>query len=1185
MTNRNKLALFAPTPTAVPAKNKLALFGQTISAEALGENLEKLVSPAKEKRLSTGDDQYKGYQFLGIDVGSTTVKAYLMDDNFNCLWCDYQPHETRQPEKTLEFLELIEKLPGVSKDNLFCFITGSGGGVLASMIGAQFVQEVNAVSLAVRRLYPEIRSVIELGGQDAKIIIYKEDPKTGLISTIPSMNDKCASGTGATIEKIGKKIGMPLKQLAEAEYLPYSNDLVHIASKCGVFAETDVIGHLKGGLSEKIILASVFESIVTQNLNVLTRGHTLKPKVLLLGGPNNYLPGLVDAWKTGIIKIWKERGVFTAEQIKTLNIDEEIILPKNAQYFAAMGSIFYGMDHFEELKEKSRYKGTFGLNHYITVGREVEKQSKGQQGLWTSEKELQEFKDKYTPAPFHPQIPKKGEIVSGFLGIDGGSTSTKAVLIDASGQILAKSYILSEGNPIKDTMDCIGAIERFVQEHGATLDVKGLGTTGYAKDVLKDVFGGDVGLVETVAHMRAAQHFYGDIDVIVDVGGQDIKLIFLAHGRVKDFRLNTQCSAGNGYFLQSTAERFGVKVTDFASEAFKAKSMPSFGYGCAVFMESDIVNFQKEGWRKEEILAGLANVLPKNIWLYVSKIPNVTSLGKRFILQGGTQYNLAAVKAQVDFLQTRFQEKGVVADVFVHKHCGEAGAIGAALESAQLIANGATTQFIGLSNVKEIEYIKTSDERTRCNFCKNNCLRTFIDVKMPSTKKLDPNQYPSKVTIPAGYQRVISGFSCMKGTVESAEQAAAINKKMTKMTGANPNLVAEMATSVFESPVVEPAILPYSGLKKFFYKKHIQKTLEARNKRGLIKIGMPKVLNMYSHAPFFLAYFLSLGLSEENLIFSSETTPELVQSGLKRGSVDPCFPSKVCLAHVNQLLMEIHKKNKLDFIFFPMVDSFPSPLKSTVASRACPTVTGSSEMVKAAYTKEEDLFKKHGTKYFNPWLNLDCFSKLKDQMFTSMHEELMLTKEENDLAVEQGLKALSEFQTKIENRSQVVIDDLIAKKKVGLVMLGRPYHHDKGLNHEILLKIQRMGYPILSIYSLPYHSQATQDLFKEDIEAKIIDHHLEIKDIWTKSYSENTNIKLWASKYVARHPNLVGIELSSFKCGHDAPIYSKVEEQFSKKKALFFTFRDLDENNPSGSINVRLETMKYFLDIEEQKLK
>src|SRR5262249_44224872 len=353
------------------------------------------------------------------------------------------------------------------------------------------------------------------------------------------------------------------------------------------------------------------------------------------------------------------------------------------------------------------------------------------------------------------------------------STSTKAVLISEDGTILCKAYQLSNGNPIQDTIDMFTAVRQQVEAQGAQLEVLGVGTTGYAKDVLKDVLKADVALVETVAHTESAMRFYEDPHVIVDVGGQDIKLIILKDGRVKDFKLNTQCSAGNGYFLQSTAEGFGMDVNQYADIAFSAQAMPVFGYGCAVFMQSDIVNFQRQGWRAEEILAGLAAVLPKNIFLYVASIPNLAKLGSRFILQGGTQKNLAAVKSEVDFIKSHFHGADKEPEVIVHQHCGESGAIGAAVEALRLWRNGHKTTFIGVDAVKNISYRTTRNENTRCYFCKNNCLRTFIDVQLGDSKNWQAPTFKSKVPLQAGERRLIIS-TCEKGQVEDVNDMRGI---------------------------------------------------------------------------------------------------------------------------------------------------------------------------------------------------------------------------------------------------------------------------------------------------------------------------------------------------------------------------------------------------------------------------
>src|SRR3989441_8294549 len=680
---------------------------------------------------------------VGLDVGSTTVKAVVVDAaNDQVLWQDYQRHETKQPEKTLEFLKRMEADTGINSHNTRMFLTGSGGGGIAEQIGAKFVQEVTAVSLAVEKLHPEVYSVIELGGQDAKIIVFKDDDDSGRKKKIPSMNDKCAGGTGAVIDKINAKLKIPPVDLGNQGY--HGVKLHKVAGKCGVFAETDINGLQKEGTPPDELMASLFEAIVLQNLSVLTRGHTLRPHVLLLGGPNSFIRGMREAWQANIPRMWKERKVEIPEGSKP---EDLIKVPGNAQYFAALGAVEFGKDEDDDV---GRYQGTADLVHYIDFGRQAEKATAGGKALVESPDELAAFKvsyrrRKFTPAPF-----QKGSTVGGFIGLDGGSTSTKAVLLSEDGDILCKSYQLSGGNPIQDTIEQFEAIRKQVEDQGAKLEVLGVGTTGYAKDVLRDVLKADVGLVETVAHTESALKFYDDPHVIVDVGGQDIKLIVLKNGRVKDFKLNTQCSAGNGYFLQSTAEGFGLQIEQFADLAFSAKSMPVFGYGCAVFMQSDIVNFQRQGWQAEEILAGLAAVLPKNVFLYVASIPNLAALGSRFVLQGGTQNNLAVVKAEVDFIRNSFRAAGKQPEIIVHEHCGESGAIGAAQEALRLWRNGQQTTFIGLDSVRKIEYRTTRNQPTRSNFCKNNCLRTFTDGRTAPAKELVAIKKVTKVPLMFG---------------------------------------------------------------------------------------------------------------------------------------------------------------------------------------------------------------------------------------------------------------------------------------------------------------------------------------------------------------------------------------------------------------------------------------------------
>src|SRR6201987_6168402 len=386
-------------------------------------------------------------QFLvGLDVGSTTVKATIVDAKTDqILWQDYQRHETKQPEKTLEFLKRMEADIGINRHNTRIFMTGSGGGAIGEQIGAKFVQEVTAVSLAVEKLHPEVYSVVELGGQDAKIIVFKDDEETGRKKKIPSMNDKCAGGTGAVIDKINAKLKIPAADLANQGY--HNVKLHKVAGKCGVFAETDINGLQKTGTPSNELMASLFEAIVLQNLSVLTRGHTLRPHVLLLGGPNGFIRGMREAWQANIPRLWKERKVELPEGATP---EELIKVPQNAQYFAALGSVEFGKD---EEPEVGRYLGTEKLAYYIDYGRAEEKAAAGGKGLVAEDAELTAFKGLYKGKKFVPAVFTPGEVVSGFVGVDGGSTSTKAALLDKNGTILCKTYQLSNGNPIQDTIE------------------------------------------------------------------------------------------------------------------------------------------------------------------------------------------------------------------------------------------------------------------------------------------------------------------------------------------------------------------------------------------------------------------------------------------------------------------------------------------------------------------------------------------------------------------------------------------------------------------------------------------------------------------------------------------------------------------------------------------------------------
>jgi activator of 2-hydroxyglutaryl-CoA dehydratase/predicted nucleotide-binding protein (sugar kinase/HSP70/actin superfamily) len=1110
---------------------------------------------------------------IGIDVGSTTVKMTVVDPTTkDILWKKYLRHETRQPEQTLAMLEEIHAaFPEMKNDDVRCFITGSGGGPIGPQLGAKFVQEVNSVTMAVEKLHPDVGSVIELGGQDAKIIIFKENQETGDKQSQTSMNDKCASGTGATIDKCMLKVAMPREEIPGLKFDP--SKLHHVAAKCGVFAETDIVNLVKSGIPRNEILNSLADAIVGQNLAVLTRGNTLRSKVLLLGGPNTYLPFLLECWRLRIPETWAERGY---DYDKTVPLEELIFVPQNAEYYAAFGAVLFGL---HEPAHVGRYKGLDALKEFILHGRKSKLGESAGPGLVADPDERDRFVEKYKTPPFDDAVLEAGKTYRGVIGLDGGSTSSKCVFIDENENILKKVYTLSKGNPIQDMKDMFVEMRDWATAQGAKLDVIGFGVTGYAGDVLEKSLGADANIVETVAHMMSAKRWFPDVDVICDIGGQDIKVMFMQNGDVKNFRLSNSCSAGNGMLLQAMADQFGLPVKQYSEVAFEARLAPKFSYGCAVFLDSDRVNFQKEGYSREELLAGLALVLPKNVWQYVVQIPRMSELGRVFVLQGGTQKNVAALKAQVDYIEKRVPN----AEVHLHPHCGEAGAIGSAFEALRVVKRRNATTFVGLDEAISINYTSTNDETTRCNFCPNNCSRTFIDTSTTDGKSA----------------RYISGFSCEKGTVENLDALKLLNKDRQGRMKRYPNLVDYEAKLAFKS-FYEHAPLPDHGapvddiqvkrtllgaVRHKAVKRPFQRSsAEVAAKRRDVRIGIPRVLNIYSTGPFWRTYFEVLGVDSRNIVFSDETGEEMWQAGGKYGSVDPCFPSKVCQAHIHNLLFKHHEKKPLDYIFFPSITHVPTYIVNQMDTAACPVVAGTPKVIRAAFTKETDFFSERGISYLDTAVTLNEPLMCKKQMFEEWGPLLGISEDESDFAIEQSFKAVDAFELEMQRKGKEILSEIERENRVAILLLARPYHNDPGLNHSVLEEFQALGYPILSMRSIPKDEAYLNPLFADDLRKGHIEHPLDVTDVWPENYSTNSVQKVWAAKFAARHPNIAVLDLSSFKCGHDAPIYGLIDSVIASAGKAYSALHDIDANKPSGSIKIRVKTYAHTLMLLREKL-
>ena len=1057
---------------------------------------------------------HAGVLLIGADIGSTTVKTVVLDAaDRRMLHSDYRYHKGRQAAELLRQLAAIEAGFAGRGEESRLVLTGSGAQALAAALNVTAIHEVNATVLAVECFHPAAGSVVELGGQDAKIVFFGVEPTTGQRRVSASMNDKCASGTGATLDKCLMKLAMTQDEAAAVAWNPHR--LHRVAAKCGVFAETDIVNLLKAGVPRDEILCSLADAIVLQNLSVLTRGQLLRPKVLLLGGPIVHLPVLQASWRQRIGELWRQRG--------GEGVPSDVLVPEGGGLFAATGAALSGT-----AAGTAAYRGSDGLAGL------VHRQGSGlarRTGLVRDAEELDDFVRRYRPAEYQSPKFSPGQTVRVFIGIDGGSTSSKMALIDERNHLVAKYYRLSRGNPLDDVIQLFRQARDEASHQGAQLVVEGVGVTGSAADLVEQAIGADVKVVETIAHMEGAKSFCGDVDVICDVGGQDIKVLIQEGGELRDFRLSSQCSAGNGMMLHAMAEQFGIAAQDYAATAFAAQQAPVFTCGCAVFLDAERVTLQKEGFTKEEMLAGLAQVLPHNIWQYVAQISQLGRLGRRFLLQGGTQYNLAAVKAQVDYIHARVPD----AEILVHPHPGEAGAIGAAVQVREHLARSGRSVFIGIDAAVALSFSARTDDETVCRQCSNHCRRTFIEVGRPG----------------GGPVRFVAGAGCELGASDD-EDLRKVRAKRRQQAQAAPNLLDWAAKSAFRAGPPLPA---------------------AATSPRKIRIGMPRVLGMYAAAPFWSGYFRALGVQPSDIVYSSVTNQDLWQAGAHYGSTDPCFPAKVAQAHLHQLLFS----RKIDIVFFPCLTHVPTQLTGMTETLSCPLLAGAPAAMRAAFTMERNHFACVGVTYVDAALCFGDHALFRRQLFEALGPVLGIPSGENDAACRQGFATLAEQQAELQRRGRAVIEKAETTGGMAVVLLGRPYHADPGLSHGIGGMLQDLGYPVVPVSAIPRDPAWIAERLRRAGAKAAAATPLSVNHLWPGSFSVNSAEKLWAAQLAAYHPSLAIADLSSFKCGLDAPLYGLIRDLVVSTGTPYLALHDLDTNCPTGSIRIRLRTFDHAL--------
>lgn len=611
---------------------------------------------------------------LGIDIGSTTVKIAVLNEQNEVLFSDYERHFANIQETLSDLLgRAVYQLGPL---HAFPVITGSGGLSLANHLEIPFVQEVIAVSAALHDYAPQTDVAIELGGEDAKIIYFEGG------SVEQRMNGICAGGTGSFIDQMAS-----LLQTDAAGLNDYAKDyaaLYSIAARCGVFAKSDIQPLINEGATKEDLAASIFQAVVNQTISGLACGKPIRGHVAFLGGPLHFLSELKEAF------------------IRTLKLDDEhIIAPKHSHLFAAIGSAL-SSEYKNELQLAELQNRLAGR---IQMDFEVDRM----QPLFASEKDYQEFKDRHAKH----QVPVKDLATyqgKAFLGIDAGSTTTKAALVSEDGTLLHSFYSSNDGDPLGTT---ITAIKEIYERLPEGVEIVHSCSTGYGEALTKAALLLDEGEVETVSHFYAASYFEPEVDCILDIGGQDMKCIKIKNQTVDSVQLNEACSSGCGSFIETFAKSLNYSVEDFAHEALFARNPIDLGTRCTVFMNSKVKQAQKEGAEVSDISAGLAYSVIKNALFKVIKVSDASELGERIVVQGGTFYNDAVLRS----FEMIAGCKAVRPDI-----AGIMGAFGAALIARERYSDCKGTTMLSIEEIESLEYSTTM---SKCKLCTNNCRLTI----------------------------------------------------------------------------------------------------------------------------------------------------------------------------------------------------------------------------------------------------------------------------------------------------------------------------------------------------------------------------------------------------------------------------------------------------------------------------
>ena len=1029
-----------------------------------------------ENKVTEQESELKGATFapaltpvrMGIDVGSTTVKVVVLDENDEFIYSEYERHRADIRSTIIAVVgraldTIQEKCAEGEKQTISVKVTGSGGLAVSHWLSIPFIQEVVASTTAVQKIIPQTDVVIELGGEDAKITYF-----TGGVEQ--RMNGTCAGGTGAFIDQMAALLETDapgLNELAKG-----ASTIYPIAARCGVFAKTDIQPLINEGARREDIAASIFQAVVSQTISGLACGKPIRGNVAFLGGPLHFLDQLRQRF------------------ILTLKLEgDAIIVPENSQLFVAAGAAFSAETNYccVNPSQTHPFISVSELRKGLTTLVDAEMtEVQRLEPLFRNEAELEEFHKRHAEemAASAPLAQAKGPV---FLGLDSGSTTTKAILIDKEGRILWRFYDVNAGNPVDLAVRVLKDLYKQLPED---VYIARAVSTGYGEALFQAALGVDSGEVETIAHFRAADFFVPGVEFLLDIGGQDMKCLRMKDGAITNIQLNEACSSGCGSFLDNFARSLGMDVREFSKKALLAERPVDLGSRCTVFMNSRVKQAQKEGATVADISAGLSYSVIKNALFKVIKLRKASEIGTKVVVQGGTFNNDAVLRAF---------EKIAGVNVFRPDVAGLMGAYGAALialdqwEDLMMPKPGEDPNaprpevHSNMATLEDLENFKVDLDLRRCGKCNNNCLLTINTFSTGDEKR-----------------RFITGNRCERGAEleGDAEIVDASNAKNTNAGGDNdgpmPNLFAWKYNRLFS----------YKPLSKD----------EAT--RG--DVGIPRVLNMYENYPMWFTFFTKLGF---RVRLSPRSTRSVYEYGLETiPSESVCYPGKISHGHIESLL-----KSGVKFIFYPCAPYEQREDEGAGNHYNCPIVTSYPEVLR---NNIDALRQDDSILFMNPFLPIYDKQRLAERLFEELGEKFNISAKEIEDAVDAGWAEQAKFRRETQIQGEEALEHIIRCGGNGIVLAGRPYHLDPEINHGIPELIAGLGLAVLTEDSVAHLGS--------------IERPLRIVDQWTYH-----NRLYRAGAFVSEMPNLELVQLTSFGCGLDAVTADQVEEILGSKSRMY----------------------------------